>query len=89
MVNIGTRVAPVKIVFSKSKNATLIERKVLHYITLRTKYHHYTLGEIKTQVFTMSDVLACVSVHCAHQRKTQSRTFKQNLLIIRSKRVLT
>ena len=27
------------------------------------------MSEIKTQIFTMSDVLACDSVHCADQRQ--------------------
>ena len=69
MVNSGTRVAPVNIAFSSSRNAALIERKMLHYTTLSTKLHHCTLSEIKTQVFTLSDVLACVSIHCADQRQ--------------------
>ena len=69
MVNIGTRVAPVNIAFSSSRNAALIERKMLHYTTLSTKLHHCTLSEIKTQVFTLSDVLACVSIHCADQKQ--------------------
>ena len=69
IVNIGTRVAPVNIAFSSSRNAALIERKMLQYTTLSIKLHHCTLSEIKTQVFTMSDVLACVSVHCADQRQ--------------------
>ena len=72
IVNIGARDAPVNIAFSSSRNAALIERKMLQYITLSIKwqlYTHYTLNEIKTQVFTMSDVLACVSVHCADQRQ--------------------
>ena len=67
MVNIGTRVAPLNIAFSSSRKAALIERKMLQYISL--KLHHCTLSEIKTQNFTMSDVLACVSVHCADQRQ--------------------
>ena len=58
IVNIGTRVAPVNIAFSSSRNAALIERKMLHYTTLSTKFHHCTLSEMKTQIFTMSDVLA-------------------------------
>ena len=69
MVNIGTRVAPVSIAFSSSRNAALIECKMLQYITLSIKLHHCTLSAIKTQTFTMSDVLACVSVHCADQRQ--------------------
>ena len=69
IVNIGTRVAPVNIAFSSSRNAALIERKVVLYTTLSIKLHHCTLSETKTQIFTMSDVLACVSVHCADQRQ--------------------
>ena len=70
MVNNGTGVAPVNIAFSSSRSADLIERKMLQYTTLSIKLHHCTLSEIKkTQIFTMSDVLACISVHCADQRQ--------------------
>ena len=69
IINIGTRVAPVNTAFSSSRNAALIERKMLQYTTLSIKLHHCTLSEIETQIFTMSDVLACVSVHCADQRQ--------------------
>ena len=69
MANIATRVAPVSITFSSSRSAALIERKMLQDTTLSLKYHQYTLSEIKTQIFTLSDVLACVSVHCADQRQ--------------------
>ena len=70
MVNIGTRVEPVSIAFSSSRNAVLLECKMLQYTTLSKKLHHCTLSEIKkTQIFTMSDVLACVSAHCADQRQ--------------------
>ena len=43
--------APVNIAFSSSRNAALIERKMLHYTTLSIKLHYCTLSEIKTQVF--------------------------------------
>ena len=69
MANIGTRVVPVNIAFSISRNAAFIERKMLQYTTLSKKYHLYTLIELKTQIFTISDVLACDSVHCADQRQ--------------------
>ena len=69
MVNIGTRIAPMNIAFSSLRNAALIERKVLQYTTLSLKLHHCTLSEIKTQVFTLSGVLACVSIHCADQKQ--------------------
>ena len=89
MVNNGTRVAPVNNAFSISRNAALIERKMLQNTTLSIELHHCALSEIKTQIVAMSDVLACVSVHCADQRQHQSRTFQQTSLIIRCKRVLT
>ena len=69
MVNIGTRVAPVNNAFSSSRSVALIERKMLKNTTLSIKFHHYTLNKKKTQVFTMSVVLACVSVHCADQKQ--------------------
>ena len=47
MINVGTRVAPVNIAFSSSRNATLIERKTLQYTTLSMKYHRCTLSEKK------------------------------------------
>ena len=69
MVNIGKRVAPVNNAFSSSRNAALIERKMLQYTTLSIKLHHCTLSYIKTKVFTLSEVLACVLVPCAGQRQ--------------------
>ena len=75
MVNIATIVAPVNIAFSSSRNAALIERKVLQYTTLSKRLHHRTLSEIKTQVFTLSDVLDCVSIPC-----TDKTTLKTGLL---------
>ena len=69
MVNIGTRVAPVIIAFSRPKNSALTELKMLQYTTLSIKLHHCTLSEIKTPVFTLSDVLACVSIHCVDQKQ--------------------
>ena len=47
MVNIGTRVVPVNIAFSSSKNAASNERKMLQYTTLSMKLHHCTLSELK------------------------------------------
>ena len=67
--NMRTTVATVNIASSSSKNAALIERKKLQYTTLSKKLHHCTLSEIKTQVFTLSDVLACVSIHCTDQKQ--------------------
>ena len=75
IANMRTAVATVNIVFSSSKNAVLIERKMLQYTTLSIKLHHCTLSEIKTQVFTLSDVLACVSIHCMDQKQHSNRDF--------------
>ncbi len=75
MIDIGTRVATVIIVFSTSRNAALIESKMWQYTTLSIKLHHRNLSEVKTQVFTSSDVLACLSIHCVDQRQHSNRTF--------------
>ena len=75
IVNIGTRVAPVNNAFFISRNAALIERKMLQNTTLSKKFYHCTLSEIKTQVFTLSDVLALVSTHCADQKQHSIRDF--------------
>ena len=75
MVNIGTGVVPVNIALSSSRSAALIERKLLQNTTLSLKLHHCTLSEIKTQVFTLSDVLACVSIPCADQKQYSNRDF--------------
>ena len=69
MVDIGLRVALVNIAFSISRTAALIEGKKLNYTTLSLEYYHCTLSEMKTQVSTMSDVLACVSILCADQKQ--------------------
>ena len=75
MVNIGTRIAPVNIAFSSSRNAALIECKVLQYTTFSIKLHHCTLSKIKTPVFTLSDILACVSIHCVDQKEHSNPDF--------------
>ena len=75
ILNMRTAVATVNLAFSSSKNAALIERKMLQYTTLSIKLHHCTMSEIKTQVFTLSDVLACVSIHCTDQKQHSNRYF--------------
>ena len=69
MVNIGTGVAPVNISLSSSRSAALIERKMLqkHNIVYKTLSLYIERKEI--QVFTLSDVLACLSIHCADQNQ--------------------
>ena len=75
MVNIATIVALVNIAFSSSRNLALIERKVLQFTTLSRTLHHRTLSDIKTQVFTLSDVFDCVSIHCADQKQHSNPDF--------------
>ena len=75
MVNIGTSETPLNIAFSSSRNAALIECKVLQCTTLSIKLHHCTLSEIKTPVFTLLDILACVSIHCVDQKQQSNRDF--------------
>ena len=75
MVSIGKIFAPVIIVFSSSRNAALFECKLFQYTTLSIKLHNWTRGEIKTQVFTLSDVLACVSNNCVDQKQHANPDF--------------
>ena len=69
MVNMRTANATVYIAFFSSRKVALIERKMLQYTSLSMTYHHCTLSEIKTQIITMSDVLACVSVNCVDEKQ--------------------
>ena len=75
MVNIRTAIPTVNIAFSSSRSAALIERKMLQNTTLSIKFYHCTLSEAKIQVFTLSDVLALVSIHCADQKQHSNRDF--------------
>ena len=75
IINIGTWLAPVNFAFSSSRSAALIERKMLQNTTLSIKLQHSTMSEIKTQVFTLSDVLACVSILCVDQKQQSNRDF--------------
>ena len=75
IVNIGTGVATVYIAFSSSSNATFIERKLLQYTTLCIKLRHFTFNGIKTQVSTSTDVLACLSIHCADKKQQLNPDF--------------
>ena len=69
MVNIRIKVATVNIAFSISKIAVLTERKKLQYTTLSIKLHCCRMSELKTQSFTLSNALACLSTHCADQKQ--------------------
>ena len=75
IVNIGRGVAPLNIAFSSSRSAALIERKMLQNTTISIKLHHCTLGETKTQVFTLSNVLVCVSIHFGDEKQHTNRDF--------------
>ena len=48
VVNVKTRIAPVNIAFSSSRNAALNERNLLQYTILSIELHHCTSSEIKT-----------------------------------------
>ena len=73
IVNIRTGVAQVNIAFSRSGGVASIERQMLQNTKLSIKLHHCTLSELKTQSFTLSDVLASVSIHCADQKQHSNR----------------
>ena len=69
IVNNGTGVAPVNLAFSSSRCAALIERKITQYTKLSITPHHCALSVIKTQVFKLLDVFACLSKHCADRKQ--------------------
>ena len=75
MVNSEKRIAPVNIDFSSSRNEALIECKVLQYSTLSIKLHNCTFSLTKTPVFSLSDILACVSIHCMDQKQHSNPDF--------------
>ena len=75
MINIRTRVAPVNIAFSSSKNASLFERKMLQYTTLSKRLHHRTLSEMKTQVYALSYSLIVSQYIARIRNNTQTWTF--------------
>ena len=75
MVNIGTRVATVNIVFPSSRTAALLERKLVQYTTFSKNLYHCTFTEIKNQIFASSDVLDCLSIHRADQKQHWNREF--------------
>ena len=72
-----TAVTTVNIAFSSSRTVALIERKVLQNTTFSIKLHQTTSNKIKTQVFALSNVLACASVHCADQRQHSIPDFSE------------
>ena len=75
IVNIGTGVVPVNIAFSSSRCAALIEHKMLQNTFLSIKTQSLYIERKKTQVFTLPNVLACVSIHCADQKQHPNRDF--------------
>ena len=75
MVNMRTAFATLDIAFSSSRSAALIEREMLQNTTLSIKFYHCTLSEIKTQIFTLLDFLALISIHCADQKQHSIRDF--------------
>ena len=75
MINIGTIVATVNIVFSTPRNAALLESKMLQYTTLSIKPHHCPLSKLKTQDFTLLEVVDCLSIHCTDQKQNSNPCF--------------
>ena len=74
MVNIATTVATMNIALSTSRSAVLNERRLMQY-TSSMKLHHCTSKEVKLHVSTRSDVLACLSIHCADQEQPSKMDF--------------
>ena len=64
-----------EIPFPSSTSAALIELKMLQNTKLSIKFHHCTLRGRKTQVFTLSDVLACDLLHRSDQKQHSNRDF--------------
>ena len=73
--NYQNKSCDVKHCFPSSTNAAIIERKKLQYTTISTKLHQCTLSQKKTQVFKLSDVLACLSKHCTDQKEHSNPDF--------------
>ena len=61
MVNVGTRVAPGNIAFSRSRKAALIQRKLLQFTTLSIKYHQHTLSEIHLNIYKVRRACMCLN----------------------------
>ena len=74
MVNMGTRVAALNFAFSSSKNAALIERKMLQNTTLSINLHHCTLSEIKNLSFFIIG-RPCLCLNTLRGNNTQTWSF--------------
>ena len=76
ILNVETRVATANIAFSTSRIVVaLTERKMLQYSKISTKLHYCTLSELKLHVFTLSNVHACLSIHCLDQERHSNSDF--------------
>ena len=75
IVNMRTTVATVNIAFSSSKNAALIERKMLQYTTLSIKLQHCTLSEIKPKFSYCQTSLLVSQYNARIKNNTQTETF--------------
>ena len=75
MVNIATIVAAVNIAFSSSRNAALIERKVLQYTTVSKRLPHRTLSETKTKFLNCQTSLIVSQYIARIGNNTQTWTF--------------
>ena len=55
--------------FFISRNTALIENDLLRFTSIPLKLHNYTLSWIKILVFTLSNVVSGLSIHCADQNQ--------------------
>ena len=89
MANTRTRVATVDTAFSSSKNVALIECKMLQCTTFSIKTPPMYIQRNKNSSFSLSDIIACLSILWVDQKKTLKPTFYRNLIMLLCKHVLT
>ena len=75
MVNMGSRVAPLNIAFSSSRNAGLIERKVLQYTNLSIYSIIEHWSKWKSKFLHFQAFLFFVSKHCVDQKQHSNSDF--------------
>ena len=75
MVNFGTRVAKMNVVFSTSRIAALIERKKLQYTILSIKLHQCTLKETKPMFLHYQKDFLVSQYKLRTRKNTQTRNF--------------
>ena len=90
MVNIRTRVAPVNIAFSSSRNVSLIERKMLQYPTFSQKIPSLYIERNKTpSFFFLRRPCLCLITLRGSETTLKPGVINRILLILHCKHVLT